>query len=104
MARALDELVVDGVDTSISWHRRVMDEPDFRAGRLSIRYVEDHPALAEAAGDEELIRAAAVAAAMIEHEDRRRHRTPRVAASDSSLSAWRSALGRPNEGPKVDRW
>lgn len=37
MSRALDELVVAGLDTSASWHRRVMEEPDFRTGRLSIR-------------------------------------------------------------------
>ena len=43
MARALDELVVRGVETCIPFHRRVMDEPDFRAGNLSIRYLEDHP-------------------------------------------------------------
>jgi acetyl-CoA carboxylase biotin carboxylase subunit len=45
MARALDELVVIGVDTSAPFHRRVMGEPDFRDGRLSIRYVEEHPGL-----------------------------------------------------------
>src|SRR5690606_3553106 len=70
MARALDELVLDGVDTSAAWHRRVMDEPDFRAGRLSIRYVEDHPELAAAPPDGDLVRAAAVAAALLEEEER----------------------------------
>src|SRR5690606_4925798 len=50
MARALDELVVGGVDTSAPFHRRVMDERDFREGRLTIRYLEEHPALLEGAG------------------------------------------------------
>ena len=92
MARALDELVVDGVDTSAGWHRRVMDEPDFRAGRLTIRYVDDHPELAQAAPDDATVRAAAVAAALLEEEDRRRHRTPRIGASGGAgMSAWRAA-------------
>jgi acetyl-CoA carboxylase biotin carboxylase subunit len=47
MGRALDELVIQGVETSASFHRRVMTEPDFRAGDLSIRYLEEHPELTE---------------------------------------------------------
>ncbi len=48
MRRALAELVVDGVETSVSFHRRVMAEPDFREGRFTIRYLEEHPELLEA--------------------------------------------------------
>ncbi|MCG6990178.1 MAG: acetyl-CoA carboxylase biotin carboxylase subunit [Gemmatimonadetes bacterium] len=98
MARALDELVVRGVDTSAPFHRRVMDEPDFRQGALSIRYVEEHPDLLNGGGDEEVLRAAAVAAALLEDEDRQRHRTPRITASQgpgsTTPSAWRRG-GRP---------
>ena len=35
MARALDELLVVGVDTSAPYLRDVMDEPDFARGDLS---------------------------------------------------------------------
>ena len=97
MARALDELVLDGVDTSAPWHRRVMDEPDFRAGRISIGYVDDHAELAHDAPEDSIVRAAAVAAALLEDEDRRRHRTPRVDAERISLPAWRAALLRPDD-------
>ena len=100
MARALDELVVDGVDTSAPWHRRVMDEPDFRAGRLSTRYVDNHAELAHEAPEESVVRAAAVAAALLEHEARRRHRTPRVDAERTSLPPWRAALLRPDDPPR----
>ena len=100
MARALDELLVDGVDTSAPWHRRVMDEPDFRAGRLSIRYVDDHAELAHEAPEESVVRAAAVAAALLEDEDRLRHRTPRVDAERTSLPGWRAALLRPDAPPR----
>ena len=105
MARALDELMIDGVDTSAGWHRRVMDEPDFQAGRLTIRYVDDHPEVARAAPDDALVRAAAVAAALLEEEDRRRHRTPRIGASGSpagrggaAMSPWRAASLPRSEG------
>jgi len=92
MARALDELAVAGVETSAPFHRRVMDEPDFRAGRLSTRYVEEHPALLEAEADEDALRAAAVAAALLEEERRTRPRTARIGeASGSGMPAWRRA-------------
>jgi len=40
MRRALDEYLVEGIPTTIVFHRRVMDEPDFREGRLHTRFVE----------------------------------------------------------------
>jgi acetyl-CoA carboxylase biotin carboxylase subunit len=95
MARALDELVVIGVDTSAPFHRRVMGEPDFRDGRLSIRYVEEHPGLVNGEHDEDVLRAAAVAAALLEENDRRRQRTPRLGADgQGGMSSWRRT-GRP---------
>ncbi|NJD20466.1 MAG: acetyl-CoA carboxylase biotin carboxylase subunit [Gemmatimonadetes bacterium] len=90
MARALDELVVAGVETSAPFHRRVMGEEDFRAGRLSIRYVEEHPALLDEGADEEALRAAALAAALLEEERRERHRPVRIGeGSGPGMSAWR---------------
>jgi len=97
MARALDELVVAGIDTSTPFHRRVMDEEDFRAGRLSIRYVEEHPELTDGAEDPGTIEAAAVAAALLEEQARRRRgasRAPDAGAAQGNTtgpSAWRQA-------------
>jgi acetyl-CoA carboxylase biotin carboxylase subunit len=91
MARALDELVVVGVDTSAPYHRAVMGEPDFQAGALSIRYVEEHPTLLEDAEDEAALAAAAVAAALLEEEDRSRHRATRIGGAACGMSAWRRA-------------
>ncbi|HEY3523125.1 MAG TPA: acetyl-CoA carboxylase biotin carboxylase subunit, partial [Candidatus Limnocylindrales bacterium] len=42
LARALDELVVTGIQTTVPFDRFVCSEPDFRAGRLSTGYVEEH--------------------------------------------------------------
>ncbi|MGE5275427.1 MAG: acetyl-CoA carboxylase biotin carboxylase subunit [Acidobacteriota bacterium] len=38
--RALDLFVVEGVKTTISMHRRILDDPDFVNGRLSTRFME----------------------------------------------------------------
>ena len=37
---ALDELVVEGVDTTRDLHRRVLGHPDFRADRINTRWLE----------------------------------------------------------------
>ncbi|MDZ7779917.1 MAG: acetyl-CoA carboxylase biotin carboxylase subunit [Gemmatimonadota bacterium] len=92
MKRALEELVIVGVDSCTGFHRRVMAEPEFRAGDLSIRYLEEHPEVVEPERSDDVLTAAAVGAALLEHEDRQRHRTPRVGtAAGTEMSAWRKA-------------
>jgi acetyl-CoA carboxylase biotin carboxylase subunit len=89
MRRALGELRVVGVDTSALFHLRVMDEPDFVAGDLTIRYLEQHEKeLLERPRDERTVRAAALAAALLEEELRGRATVVRGAASESRGSAW----------------
>jgi acetyl-CoA carboxylase biotin carboxylase subunit len=92
MARALDELVIDGVETSAAYLRRVMDEPDFRAGKLSTAYVEEHgDLLADCVADADLT-AAALAAALLEDQYRERHRAPRIGDGGARRpSAWRAS-------------
>jgi acetyl-CoA carboxylase biotin carboxylase subunit len=91
MKRALLELRVDGVDTSVPFHLRVMDEPDFRAGRLDIKYLEKHDELLAAGPSDDDVRVAALAAALLE-EERRQMRTvarPSAAAPSAGASGWR---------------
>jgi acetyl-CoA carboxylase, biotin carboxylase subunit len=40
MKRCLDMMVVEGIQTNIALHRRILDEPDFVAGRLDTRFME----------------------------------------------------------------
>ena len=40
MQRALDEMVVQGVQTTIAFHQKVLRHPDFLAGRTSTRFLE----------------------------------------------------------------
>ena len=93
MGRALDELVVVGLETCTAFHARVMDEPDFQAGDLTIRYLEEHPDLVDGDADAE-VRAAAVTAALLEEAHRQRHQAPRIAsggggAAPGTMSPWR---------------
>ena len=40
MQRALDFFVVEGIKTSIPLHRQILEDEEFRAGRLSTRFME----------------------------------------------------------------
>jgi acetyl-CoA carboxylase biotin carboxylase subunit len=64
MARALDEYRIDGVKTSISFHKKVMDHPAFIAGELHTGFLEEHPELLTADEDPWLQEIAVVAAAV----------------------------------------
>ncbi|HEY0018100.1 MAG TPA: acetyl-CoA carboxylase biotin carboxylase subunit [Longimicrobium sp.] len=99
MKRALLELRVEGVDTAVPFHLRVMDEPDFRAGTIDIKYLDTHADLLATEPDEALLRAAALAAALLEEERRNQRAVPRVQAGSASASgaagggAWRGRAG-----------
>jgi pyruvate carboxylase subunit A len=47
--RALDEFVLLGPATTIPYHRAILDSPDFKAGRLTTRFIDDHPELVQQA-------------------------------------------------------
>lgn len=90
MKRALGELRVVGVDNSVPFHLRVMDEPDFRAGMLDIRYLEEHEKqLLTSDPGEDRVRAAALAAALLEEERRTRHSVQRMQPASAAASGWR---------------
>jgi acetyl-CoA carboxylase biotin carboxylase subunit len=90
MVRALDELRVDGVKTSIAFHRRVMTHPAFLAGELHTGFLEEHPELLFSGTDPWLSEVAVLAAAV--HHFRRLEqlslRAPQAAASGRT-STWK---------------
>jgi acetyl-CoA carboxylase biotin carboxylase subunit len=89
MTRALAELYVRGVATSVPFHRRVLQEPDFRAGNVTIRYIDEHPELLAWGADERLLGAAAVAAALLEDEARTARASQRIGSGSAGPSGWR---------------
>jgi acetyl/propionyl-CoA carboxylase alpha subunit len=83
-----------GVDTSAPFHLRVMDEPDFRAGRLDIRYLERHEeTLLGPRHDEETLRAVALAAALLEDEARTTRRGARMGSPTAGRGGWSGRSG-----------
>ncbi|MEP7347177.1 MAG: acetyl-CoA carboxylase biotin carboxylase subunit, partial [Gemmatimonadaceae bacterium] len=95
MHRALDELVVLGIETSREFHLRVMEDLEFRRGDIEIQWLERRlpDLLALRAPEEERI-AAAVAAALLADRDRGGRRGPSAEAPRSLDDGWRRAALR----------
>jgi acetyl-CoA carboxylase biotin carboxylase subunit len=41
MKRALDEFIIEGIKTTIPFHRQLMDHPDYVAGNYTTKFMED---------------------------------------------------------------
>jgi acetyl-CoA carboxylase biotin carboxylase subunit len=92
LERALDEFRIEGVETCIPFHRRLVRHDAFRRGELTIRFLEEYPELLEPGeerSDEEL-RALAVAGVLLEEERRRLSQPPRLRASGRGLAPWQA--------------
>jgi acetyl-CoA carboxylase biotin carboxylase subunit len=85
MARALDELVVDGVATNQGFHRRLMADREFRAGEIDIQFLDRRADLLAPALPEGETVSLAVAAALAEDEARALRRP--VVAGDGRPAA-----------------
>ncbi len=92
MIGALAELRIGGVSTSAPLLARVLDEPDFLAGRLSTSYLDDHAELFEDDLSESRRDALLVAAALLEHRRRRERRVRRITREARPFAAWRRSL------------
>src|SRR2546423_4421520 len=89
MRRALGELIIAGLPTSQPFHLRVMDDPDFLKGELDITYLERVGARILAAPPRDgLVRALAVAAALVTDEGRDRPPPSLLTARPPQLSGW----------------
>ena len=91
MKGALAELRIGGVSTSAPLLARIMDEPDFLAGRLSTSYLDDHPELFEVGLSEDQRDALLAAAALLEHRRRDERPVRRVRREPRPFPPWRQA-------------
>ena len=104
MRRALDELTVIGVETSVPFHRLVMQEPDFVAGRLSINYLDKHQELVSGSRPADARRLAALAAALLEEEKSQRRSAQRAQLTAAPANSWREPpRANPEGGWRGDR-
>lgn len=88
MRRALHELTIDGIETSRGFHLRVMDHDDFQRGDISIQWLEQRlPELTSPVTDAGTLELAAIAAALVAHEERNAGLPASSAATPSAMTA-----------------
>jgi acetyl-CoA carboxylase biotin carboxylase subunit len=87
LRRALDELIVVGVPTSIPFHRRLLADAEFARGEIDTQFAERRSDLLKPATEESALRIAALAAALAEDEVRQARR-PAVAEDATAHTAW----------------
>jgi acetyl-CoA carboxylase, biotin carboxylase subunit len=104
MERALMEYRVGGIKTNLAFHRRVLREPDFRAGKYSTAYIEAHKELLAkpiALDENDDALDAALTAAALHALDVAPQPSAgngaAVTSATSERSAWQRSL-RPSEG------
>lgn len=91
MRRALHELTIDGIETSRAFHLRVMDDPEFQRGDISIQWLEQRLASLTAPDtDPATVRLAAIAASLVAHEERTAGRVTRPAGPADAVPSVRS--------------
>jgi len=94
LVRALDEFVLEGPRHNLAFHAWLALHPEFAAGRLSTRFLEEHWRPAELKPGAEAANAALLAAALHERAERQRVQVGgRDAPGASTASAWKW-LGR----------
>jgi acetyl-CoA carboxylase biotin carboxylase subunit len=94
MRRALLELLIDGVETSRDFHLRVMEDEEFLRGDVDIAWLERRlDSLVTGSPPERMVRAAAIAAALLAERDRQ------VRRSGSARAVPQHAPGRGAQDP-----
>jgi acetyl-CoA carboxylase biotin carboxylase subunit len=97
MRRALDELTIQGIETSREFHLRVMEDDEYQRGAIDIQWLERRvDSLLAAPVPREQVEAAAIAAALLAERDRRQ-RSPRLAGAVASGGS--DTTARPEQAP-----
>jgi acetyl/propionyl-CoA carboxylase alpha subunit len=88
LVRALDEFVIEGPRHNIAFHGWLASHPEFAAGRLSTRFLEEHFRPDSLAPGPEATTVALLAAALHEREERERVQV-HATADAPGASAWK---------------
>jgi acetyl/propionyl-CoA carboxylase alpha subunit len=93
MREALRTTVLLGISTNIPFHLRVLEEPDFLAGQITTRYIDEHPGLLTTRElDDDVSRAAAAAAVFARTTRARQHASAGGSeGAGEAVSPWRRA-------------
>jgi acetyl-CoA carboxylase biotin carboxylase subunit len=89
MDRALSEFVLEGVRHNLAFHRWLISHPEFIAGRLSTRFIDEHFRAAALEPGRDATEIALLAAALHAREERLRVTLPEPRNGGATPSPWR---------------
>jgi len=90
MRRALEEYRITGVKTNIPFHQQIVNHTEFIYGQFDTTFVENRFAMQQTDGSD-LLRAAAIAAAMVVHQQRQNSMATIAHRESSSSNSWKVA-------------
>ncbi len=98
MRRALEEYRIMGLETNIPFHQQMMNHTEFIYGVFDTTFVESRFAMQQS-GKGELLKTAAIAAALVAHQRRQQALSTLAKQQDHTASNWkivgrREAMGR----------
>jgi acetyl-CoA carboxylase biotin carboxylase subunit len=96
MDRALSEMVLEGPHNNIAFHRWLVNHPEFAAGHVTTRFLEEHFRPDSLAPDREATEVALLAAALHAREERSRVTLP--SGNGRSRRPWKFAERRRSPG------
>jgi acetyl-CoA carboxylase, biotin carboxylase subunit len=88
MRRALSEYKIMGLKTNLPFHQKLMDTTSFLAGRYNTQFVEQSMRLIDNDVAEPMAEAAAIAATLVEHQQRQ-HALQFSVVANRSASNWK---------------
>jgi len=86
MRRALDEYLITGVTTNISFHKKILDHPAFLEGKLSTHFIDEYYDRLDELSDEQRLAIAVVAAL-----DNHRRNNLSVSFKKSANNNWKQS-------------
>lgn len=90
MRRALEEYRIVGVKTNIPFHQQMMNHTEFIYGQFDTTFVENRFAMQQA-DKSELLKAAAIAATLVDHQQRQHTLTTKARHEGRPASGWKVA-------------
>jgi acetyl/propionyl-CoA carboxylase alpha subunit len=88
LLRAIDEFVLEGVKHNLAFHRWLLAHPEFAAGNLSTRFLDEHFSPAALEPGDDAAGVALLAAALHAREERTRLALPADQRSGWAVSRW----------------
>jgi acetyl/propionyl-CoA carboxylase alpha subunit len=88
MERALDEYLITGITTNLSFHSKLLEHPEFLKGNISTHFIEEHYVKPDDLSDDHQL-AIAVAAVLDDYGNKNKALSFKKGNSKSANNNWK---------------